>query len=177
MYRDIFHAISIAIQFARIAILLNKMNKTRAVFEPGCDLATFSCFLFECRTKINRPCHPVTKKPDNPISTYRIVTQVLRCVSHCGIGYCDNTTKWPSCVAGRNIFRTLFRRSVIERNELFLPRRMAYVIDLEDDFNESDIPVTLIRSKADCPTMEVSVADRWVRHVPQSARKSGLSYT
>ena len=63
----------------------------------------------------------------------------------------------PRCrVAGRNIFRTLFRRSVTERNELFLPRRMAYVIDLEDDFNESDIPVTLIRSKADCPTMEVS---------------------
>ena len=66
---------------------------------------------------------------------------------------------------------------MIERNELFLPRRMAYVIDLEDDFNESDIPVTLIRSKADCPTMEVSMADRWVRQVSQSTRKSGLSYT
>ncbi|KAK2185184.1 hypothetical protein NP493_243g01063 [Ridgeia piscesae] len=55
---------------------------------------------------------------------------------------------------GRNIFRTLFRRQLPERNELFLPQRMAYVIDLEDDFCESDIPVTLIRSKADCPTME-----------------------
>jgi hypothetical protein len=30
---------------------------------------------------------------------------------------------------------------------------MAYVIDLEDD--ETDIPVTLTRSKADCPNQEV----------------------
>lgn len=38
-------------------------------------------------------------------------------------------------------------------NELFLPRRMAYVMDLEDE--ETDIPVTLMRSKAECPTQEV----------------------
>lgn len=44
----------------------------------------------------------------------------------------------------------------MERNELFLPGRMAYVVDLEDDYAETDIPTTLIRSKADCPTMEVS---------------------
>ncbi len=33
---------------------------------------------------------------------------------------------------------------------------MAYVVDLEDDFAESDVPTTLIRSKADCPSLEVS---------------------
>ncbi|CAL1536847.1 unnamed protein product [Lymnaea stagnalis] len=54
---------------------------------------------------------------------------------------------------GRNIYRVLFKNRPPARNELFLPRRMAYVIDLEDDFAESDVPATLIRSKADCPTL------------------------
>lgn len=54
---------------------------------------------------------------------------------------------------GRNIYRVAFR-SGQERNELFLPGRMAYVVDLEDEFTDTDIPTTLIRSKADCPTME-----------------------
>jgi len=46
-------------------------------------------------------------------------------------------------------------RKFPDRNELFLPGRMAYVVDLEDDLAESDIPMTLIRSKADCPSLEV----------------------
>lgn len=33
---------------------------------------------------------------------------------------------------------------------------MAYVIDLDDEFTDTDIPTTLIRSKADCPSMEAS---------------------
>ncbi|XP_072315783.1 protein Red [Eucyclogobius newberryi] len=55
---------------------------------------------------------------------------------------------------GRNIYRVVFRSGQTERNELFLPGRMAYVVDLEDEFTDTDIPTTLIRSKADCPTME-----------------------
>ncbi|XP_060746995.1 protein Red [Tachysurus vachellii] len=55
---------------------------------------------------------------------------------------------------GRNIYRILFKGRHIERNELFLPGRMAYVVDLEDEYADTDIPTTLIRSKADCPTME-----------------------
>uniref|UniRef100_A0A3B4ALQ8 IK cytokine n=1 Tax=Periophthalmus magnuspinnatus TaxID=409849 RepID=A0A3B4ALQ8_9GOBI len=58
------------------------------------------------------------------------------------------------CVPGRNIYRVVFRSGQSERNELFLPGRMAYVVDLEDEFTDTDIPTTLIRSKADCPTME-----------------------
>ncbi|XP_064636750.1 protein Red-like [Lineus longissimus] len=54
----------------------------------------------------------------------------------------------------RNIFRTIFKTKAPERNELFLPRRMAYVVDLEDDYGDSEIPTTLIRSKADCPSLE-----------------------
>lgn len=56
----------------------------------------------------------------------------------------------------RNVFRTLFKTALPERNELFLPRRMAYVVDLEDEYVESDIPTTMIRSKADCPTLEAT---------------------
>uniref|UniRef100_A0A671TPZ7 IK cytokine n=1 Tax=Sparus aurata TaxID=8175 RepID=A0A671TPZ7_SPAAU len=55
---------------------------------------------------------------------------------------------------GRNIYRMVFRTGQVERNELFLPGRMAYVVDLDDEFTDTDIPTTLIRSKADCPSME-----------------------
>ncbi|XP_030216844.1 protein Red isoform X2 [Gadus morhua] len=55
---------------------------------------------------------------------------------------------------GRNVYRTVFRSRIVERNELFLPGRMAYVVDLDDEYADTDIPTTLIRSKADCPSME-----------------------
>ncbi|KAM8974498.1 protein Red isoform 2-T2 [Pelodytes ibericus] len=55
---------------------------------------------------------------------------------------------------GRNVYRMLFKGKAYERNELFLPGRMAYVVDLDDEYADTDIPTTLIRSKADCPTME-----------------------
>ena len=70
----------------------------------------------------------------------------------------------------RNIFRTLFRPPPRRINELFLPHRMAYIIDLEatngqqDEENDrgshtmDDIPTTLIRSKADCPNAEVCLS-------------------
>lgn len=77
-------------------------------------------------------------------------------------------------IIGKNIFRyencyfcnlwfafllVLFRRAVFkskppERNEHFLPGRMAYLIELEDENAESDIPTTVLRSKADCPGLE-----------------------
>ena len=60
-------------------------------------------------------------------------------------------------IVGKNLFRVMFKNKQPERNELFLPRRMAYVVDLEDEFADSDIPTTMIRSKADCPTLEVSL--------------------
>ncbi|CAF1001705.1 unnamed protein product [Didymodactylos carnosus] len=69
----------------------------------------------------------------------------------------------------KNIFRTLFRNNILNPqlnqrkiNELFLPHRMAYVIDLESDQENQnglidDIPTTLIRSKTDCPNADVNV--------------------
>ncbi|XP_055935970.1 protein Red-like [Argiope bruennichi] len=55
---------------------------------------------------------------------------------------------------GKNIYRQVFKNRYPEKSELFLPNRMAYVIDLEDEYAESDIPTTLLRSKADCPSFE-----------------------
>ncbi|KAG1651187.1 Protein Red [Nymphon striatum] len=54
----------------------------------------------------------------------------------------------------RSIHRQLFKNKFPERNDNFLPGRMAYIIELDDDFAESDIPTTLMRSKTDCPHME-----------------------
>ena len=59
---------------------------------------------------------------------------------------------------GRNIYKTILtmRSKQIERNELFTPGRMAYVIELDDENADVDIPTTLIRSKADVPTIDAT---------------------
>ncbi|OQR71177.1 hypothetical protein BIW11_01547, partial [Tropilaelaps mercedesae] len=58
----------------------------------------------------------------------------------------------------KNINRLLFAQKAarVERNELFLPHRMAYVIELDEA--EGDIPTALIRSKQDCPQMALASA-------------------
>uniref|UniRef100_A0A1B0EZE8 RED-like N-terminal domain-containing protein n=1 Tax=Phlebotomus papatasi TaxID=29031 RepID=A0A1B0EZE8_PHLPP len=62
-------------------------------------------------------------------------------------------------VMGSNIksFVAAQKSKVVERNELFLPGRMAYVIELEDENLENDIPTILIRSKADVPVSSVEL--------------------
>lgn len=55
---------------------------------------------------------------------------------------------------GRQIYREALGNKEIERNPLFAPGRMAYVIELQDDMVDTDIPTTLIRSKADVPSLE-----------------------
>ncbi|XP_062565771.1 protein Red [Armigeres subalbatus] len=54
---------------------------------------------------------------------------------------------------GKNIHRILEiqRSRHVERNEMFAPGRMAYHIELEDENVETDIPTTVIRSKAEVP--------------------------
>ena len=58
---------------------------------------------------------------------------------------------------GRRIFSSLFNTKPSEFNDLFLTGRMAYAIDLDDDVAESDIPTTVIRSKADLQGIEVII--------------------
>lgn len=66
----------------------------------------------------------------------------------------DDEMSFKTKVA-RNICKTLqiMKSKIVERNELFAPGRMAYVIELDDE-TEVDIPTTLIRSKADVPTID-----------------------
>ena len=52
---------------------------------------------------------------------------------------------------GRAVFAALFRPPRINVSELFLPRRTAFVYELDAEPGTSDIPTTLRRSKADCP--------------------------
>ncbi|KAM4817944.1 protein Red-like [Thomomys bottae] len=56
---------------------------------------------------------------------------------------------------GRNIYETLFQKTMTdaEPNELFQPHRMTYLVNLNED-SESDVPLTVIRDKADCPIFE-----------------------
>lgn len=56
-------------------------------------------------------------------------------------------------IMAKNIHRlvTYQRSRVIEKNELFAQGRMAYSIELDDENAETDIPTTLIRSKAEIP--------------------------
>ncbi|KAK4291933.1 hypothetical protein Pmani_035267 [Petrolisthes manimaculis] len=56
--------------------------------------------------------------------------------------------------SGRRIFSSIFNTKPVEFNDLFLTGRMAYAIDLDDDVAESDIPTTVIRSKADLTGIE-----------------------
>ena len=51
-------------------------------------------------------------------------------------------------LVGKNIMRTIFKPEIPKVNELFLPGRMAYVMDLDEEV-ETDIPTTSIRSKKD----------------------------
>lgn len=52
---------------------------------------------------------------------------------------------------GRGVFDAIFNPPMINVSEQFLPRRTAFMYELDDDGFNSDIPTTLRRSKADCP--------------------------
>ena len=54
---------------------------------------------------------------------------------------------------GRSVYRVLFEAEPRKINELFQPQRMAYIVDLTNE-EDVDVPITSIRSKADCPNNE-----------------------
>lgn len=57
---------------------------------------------------------------------------------------------------GRSIFNAVFNPPKVNVSELYLPRRTAFVYELEDDEYGSDIPTTLRRSKLDCPPVRTT---------------------
>lgn len=78
----------------------------------------------------------------------------------------------------RNIFNIIqSRRSKeVQRIELFAPGRMAYVIDLEDDTGETDIPTTLIRSKYEVPLNREDAATLTTNDIVINKLSQILSY-
>ena len=61
-------------------------------------------------------------------------------------------SKITSAIA-KNVYRILFQYKPPEKNEFFATGRMAYAITIEDDTTEdSDVPITLIRSKSELPS-------------------------
>lgn len=78
----------------------------------------------------------------------------------------------------RNIFNLIqARRSKeIQRIELFAPGRMAYVIDLEDEAGETDIPTTLIRSKYEVPLNREDAATLTTNDIVINKLSQILSY-
>ena len=61
-------------------------------------------------------------------------------------------SKITSAIA-KNVYRILFQYKPPEKNEFFTTGRMAYAITMEDDtLEDSDVPITLIRSKSELPS-------------------------
>ncbi|VEL39525.1 unnamed protein product [Protopolystoma xenopodis] len=58
----------------------------------------------------------------------------------------------------QSIIETLFGQSLPLRNEYFQSGRMAYRVELEDEFADSEVPTTVIRSKSDCPFLQSHAA-------------------
>ncbi|KAL9889850.1 protein Red-like isoform 1-T1 [Glossina fuscipes fuscipes] len=78
----------------------------------------------------------------------------------------------------RNIYNLVQskRSKEIQRMELFAPSRMAYVIDLEDDTGETDIPTTLIRSKYEVPINREDAATLTTNDIVINKLSQILSY-
>ncbi|XP_030376621.1 protein Red [Scaptodrosophila lebanonensis] len=78
----------------------------------------------------------------------------------------------------RNIYNLVqARRSKeVPRNELFAPGRMAYVIDLDDEMGETDIPTTLKRSKFEVPVAQEDIATLTTNDIVINKLSQILSY-
>ncbi|XP_068155097.1 protein Red [Drosophila tropicalis] len=68
------------------------------------------------------------------------------------------------------------RSKEVPRNELFAPGRMAYVIDLDDELGESDIPTTLKRSKFEVPVAREDIATLTTNDIVINKLSQILSY-
>lgn len=92
-----------------------------------------------------------------------------------GIECGDNSIKGAMA---RNIYNMVQQRRSKEvlRVDLFAPGRMAYVIDLEEDAGDSDIPTTLIRSKFEVPTNRDNIATLTTNDIIINKLSQILSY-
>ncbi|XP_037951499.1 protein Red [Teleopsis dalmanni] len=89
----------------------------------------------------------------------------------------EDTTALKSALS-RNIFNVIQtkRSKEVQRIDLFAPGRMAYVIDLEDETGECDIPTTLVRSKFEVPVNREDVATLTTNDIVINKLSQILSY-
>lgn len=67
---------------------------------------------------------------------------------------------------GRALWSVVIRQPKAAASELFLPRRSAFVYDLEGHGYGSELPTTLRRSKEDCPPVRQGVLQEALWHGP-----------
>lgn len=81
-------------------------------------------------------------------------------------------------IMGRNIHNivSFYRSRHVDKNELFAPGRMAYVIELDEETAETDIPTTSIRSKADVPVTEAEIQTLTTNDIVINKLSQILSY-
>ena len=56
---------------------------------------------------------------------------------------------------GQAVYNALFKPFKAPASMMFLPRRTAFVYDLEEQESNTDVPTTLRRSKEDCPPVSL----------------------
>lgn len=56
---------------------------------------------------------------------------------------------------GKAVYSAIFNPPRTDVSSMFLPKRMAFVYELEEGEATTDIPTTLRRSKEDCPKVRL----------------------
>lgn len=59
----------------------------------------------------------------------------------------------------KNVFNILFNQETPLKNQFFIPGRMAFLWDLDDEFGNWETPTTLLRSKAELRTDDVTLLE------------------
>ncbi|CAD5117214.1 DgyrCDS6010 [Dimorphilus gyrociliatus] len=76
---------------------------------------------------------------------------------------------------GKAVMKYILKPQWPLKNELFAPGRMAYQIELDDE-EETDVPTTMIRSKSDCPEVNVSTGSQNTNDVVINKLTQIISY-
>lgn len=78
-------------------------------------------------------------------------------------------------ILGKAVMKYILKPQWPLKNELFAPGRMAYQIELDDE-EETDVPTTMIRSKTDCPEINVSAGSQSTNDVVINKLTQIISY-
>ena len=117
-----------------------KDEEDMKIQEEILDMKSKSDRKLEDKEDLTMVRHPMAKKINRMLFETEIPKKV------CSFEYC--------CEFEINCFRKIKFLTIFVQIDNFLESRMAYVFELDDEYAESDIPTTLLRSKADCPDLQ-----------------------